>query len=61
MSEKRASGLGRGLAALLDEAARPAAARDATDETAQPRGVREVELARIRPNPAQPRLSYDEE
>ena len=60
MSEKRASGLGRGLAALLDEAARPAA-QDAAEETAKPRGVREVELARIRPNPAQPRVQFDEE
>jgi ParB family chromosome partitioning protein len=61
MTEKRASGLGRGLAALLDEAARPAAAPDGAEETGKTRGVRDVELARIRPNPAQPRVHFDEE
>ncbi len=63
MSEKKASGLGRGLAALLDEAIRPSSA----DAQAQPnkdeqaKGVREIEIARIRPNPAQPRIQFDEE
>jgi ParB family chromosome partitioning protein len=56
MSE-RAKGLGMGLQALLGEAARPAA-----DAQAQSRGgVREVEVARIRPNPDQPRTQFGEE
>ena len=49
-------GLGRGLSALLGEAPRPA------EEVAARRdGVREVEVARIRPNPAQPRQQFDED
>jgi len=64
MSDKKpASGLGRGLAALLDEAVRPAgaqAAAEAESATAG-QGVREIETARIRPNPAQPRVHFDEE
>ena len=61
MSDKKhASGLGRGLAALLDEAVRPVS--DAQEPGADAtRGVREVEIARIRPNPAQPRVHFDEE
>jgi ParB family chromosome partitioning protein len=63
MSEKKASGLGRGLAALLDEAVRAVPpqgeAEPQSDESA--RGVREVEVARIRPNPAQPRMRFDEQ
>ncbi len=62
MSEKRSSGLGRGLAALLDEAARPAAAEgEAPGEGGGDRGVREIEIGRIRPNPGQPRTHFDEE
>jgi ParB family chromosome partitioning protein len=62
MSDKKSSGLGRGLAALLDEAARPASKAPAEGEGgAQSGGVREVEIARIRPNPAQPRVHFDEE
>ncbi len=55
MSEPK-KGLGRGLSALLGEAPRP-----------QPEGqgrrdsVRDVDIARIRPNPAQPRQHFDEE
>jgi len=53
MSEKPAKGLGMGLQALLGEA-KPA--------EAQPRsGVRELEIARIRPNPDQPRTHFDED
>jgi len=64
MSDKKpASGLGRGLAALLDEAVRQAPAQG--EATGQPEqgsgGVREVEIGRIRPNPAQPRMQFDEE
>jgi len=60
MSEKRVSGLGRGLAALIDEAVKPAAPGSETQEQAQ-RGVREIEIGRIRPNPAQPRIQFDDE
>jgi ParB family chromosome partitioning protein len=62
MSDKKSSGLGRGLAALLDEAARPGAARTGTESAgeASSGGVREIEVGRIRPNPAQPRLHFDE-
>ncbi len=61
MSDKKASGLGRGLAALLDEAAKPAnAAGDPSNED-RARGIREVEIGRIRPNPSQPRMDFDEE
>lgn len=61
MSDKRpASGLGRGLAALLDEAVHRKAPEEAA--AAPPAsGVREVEIARIRPNPSQPRTHFDEE
>jgi ParB family chromosome partitioning protein len=62
MSDKKSSGLGRGLAALLDEAARPAAAKVQTDSGSESAaGVREIEIGRIRPNPAQPRVHFDEE
>ncbi|HEX6741015.1 MAG TPA: ParB/RepB/Spo0J family partition protein [Sphingomicrobium sp.] len=47
-------GLGMGLSALLGEAARPDAAPAGG-------GVREIEVARIRPNPNQPRVHFDEE
>lgn len=61
MSEKRpGSGLGRGLAALLDEAVRPKTPQEA--EAATPTGgVREIEVGRIRPNPSQPRMHFDDE
>jgi len=48
--------LGRGLSALIGEAPSPARA-DAPAGT----GVRAIEIARIRPNPAQPRQIFDEE
>jgi ParB family transcriptional regulator, chromosome partitioning protein len=53
-----------GLQALLGEAAHPApvpAAGSAGDVPASRGGVREIELARIRPNPGQPRVQFDEE
>ncbi|MGN6848392.1 MAG: ParB/RepB/Spo0J family partition protein [Sphingomicrobium sp.] len=62
-ADRQTKGLGMGLQALLGEASRPGAARavDAAQEEAAPRGgVREIELARIRPNPAQPRVQFDE-
>ena len=63
MSDKKSSGLGRGLAALLDEAVRTGGAKpDEGAEQASPaRGVREIEIGRIRPNPAQPRMHFDDE
>ena len=61
MSDKKpSSGLGRGLAALLDEAVRPAEPGPAAAE-GDAGGVRGVEVARIRPNPSQPRVHFDEE
>ena len=57
MSERPAKGLGMGLSALLGEA-RPAAA---TDDPLARGGVREIEIARIRPNPNQPRTQFTEE
>ena len=51
---KKATGLGRGLSALIGEA--PPAARPDTAG-----GVRNIEIARIRPNPAQPRQHFDDQ
>jgi ParB family chromosome partitioning protein len=56
MSERPGKGLGMGLQALLGEA-RPAA----SDGPAPPGSVREIEIARIKPNPNQPRTHFDEE
>ena len=52
-ADRPAKGLGMGLSALLGEA-RPADAPPAE-------GVREIEVARIRPNPNQPRVHFDED
>lgn len=54
---KKATGLGRGLSALIDEAVRPPKA----DGTPSEAGVRTIEIARIRPNPLQPRKNFDDE
>jgi ParB family chromosome partitioning protein len=59
--ERPGKGLGMGLQALLGEAARPAPAPGSGDAPPSRGGVREVELARIRPNPNQPRVQFDEE
>lgn len=56
MSEKAAKGLGKGLSALLGDAPRPTQAAPAASTGD---GVREVEVARIKPNPAQPRVHFD--
>jgi ParB family chromosome partitioning protein len=56
-AQKPASGLGRGLQALLGDAAQPMADAPA----ARPDGVREIEIGRIRPNAAQPRMQFDEQ
>jgi ParB family chromosome partitioning protein len=58
-SERPAKGLGMGLQALLGEAAQPAPA--AGEALASRGGVREIEVARIKPNPSQPRLQFDED
>ena len=55
---KKATGLGRGLSALLDEAVRTP--RTVTEPGEPQHGVREIELALIRPNPHQPRKAFDE-
>ena len=61
-ADRPAKGLGMGLQALLGEAARPAPAPGANAvEAATGRGgVREIEIAKIRPNPNQPRVQFDE-
>jgi ParB family chromosome partitioning protein len=51
---KKATGLGRGLSALIGEAPPPVSTASA------PGGVRSIDVARIRPNPAQPRQTFDE-
>lgn len=57
-ADRPAKGLGMGLQALLGEAARPS---PAGAELSQSRGgVREIDIARIRPNPEQPRVQFDE-
>jgi ParB family chromosome partitioning protein len=48
-----------GLQALLGEASRPV--QQPGEEGASRGGVREVEVARIRPNPEQPRVHFDED
>jgi ParB family transcriptional regulator, chromosome partitioning protein len=58
-ANKPNSGLGRGLQALLGEAAVPGAGQDAP--TPRPGSVREIEVGRIRPNPEQPRVQFREE
>src|SRR4051794_40746687 len=60
--ERPAKGLGMGLQALLGDAARPTtASAAATPEPGSRGGVREIDIARIRPNPNQPRVQFDEE
>ena len=55
--ERQPKGLGMGLSALLGEAVRPAPSVGEPDIG----GVREIEIARIRPNPSQPRVHFDDE
>jgi ParB family transcriptional regulator, chromosome partitioning protein len=55
-TERTAKGLGRGLSALLGEVPAQSPSADAPARE----GVREVEIARIRPNPQQPRTLFDE-
>ncbi|HLT77172.1 MAG TPA: ParB/RepB/Spo0J family partition protein [Ferrovibrio sp.] len=51
-----AKGLGRGLAALMGDSAPAKAAADA-----EPRGVREIPIEQLRPNPHQPRKLFRKE
>jgi ParB family chromosome partitioning protein len=55
--ERSSKGLGMGLQALLGEAA---VQSSSADQPVAPGGVREIELARIKPNPHQPRVQFDE-
>lgn len=50
------SGLGRGLSALLGEQPH----KGEVEGQAEARGVREIEIGRIHPNPSQPRVHFDE-
>jgi len=59
-ADRPGKGLGMGLEALLGDAGRPPApsgveARDGRG------GVREIDIARIHPNPDQPRMQFDED
>jgi ParB family chromosome partitioning protein len=56
-SERPSRGLGMGLSALLGDAPRPQTGEAAAEGRG---GVREIEIARIRPNPNQPRIQFDE-
>ncbi|HEU4697482.1 MAG TPA: ParB/RepB/Spo0J family partition protein [Sphingomicrobium sp.] len=56
-ADRPGKGLGMGLSALLGDAQRPQG-NDAGIENRG--GVREIEVARIRPNPNQPRMHFDE-
>ena len=57
MSSKPASGLGRGLQALLGETAAPTSSESGAS---RPDGVQEIEIGRIKPSPIQPRVQFDE-
>ncbi len=59
-ADRPPKGLGMGLQALLGEAARPAVSASAEESHTSRGGVREIEIARIRPNPNQPRVQFDE-
>lgn len=54
--DRPSKGLGMGLQALLGDAA---ARRSEAAVGAGPSGVREIEIARITPNPDQPRVDFD--
>jgi len=56
-ADRPAKGLGMGLQALLGEAASPRPETPAESRG----GVREIDVARIRPNPHQPRQQFSEE
>lgn len=54
---KKATGLGRGLSALIDDSARIKTEAPATSSG----GIRTIDIGRIRPNPDQPRQIFNEE
>jgi ParB family chromosome partitioning protein len=54
---KKMTGLGRGLSALIDDSAQI----KTEAPTSSGGGVRTIDVARIRPNPAQPRQVFDEQ
>jgi len=56
-AERPGKGLGMGLEALIGEASRPSS----TEAERSRGGVREIEVARIAPNPTQPRVQFDED
>jgi ParB family chromosome partitioning protein len=57
--DRPSRGLGKGLSALIGDSRH---ATPTADETGPPRGgVREIEIGRIRPNPNQPRIQFDEQ
>jgi ParB family chromosome partitioning protein len=58
-ADRPVKGLGMGLQALLGEAARPPAAEPQPGESRG--GVREIEISRIKANPNQPRVEFNEE
>jgi ParB family chromosome partitioning protein len=60
-ADRPAKGLGMGLQALLGEAARPAPAPGADAPALGGGGIREIDIARIKPNPNQPRVQFDED
>jgi len=57
-SDRPSRGLGMGLSALLGDAPRPPSG-EAVQESRG--GVREIDIARIRPNPNQPRIHFSEQ
>ena len=59
-TNKPASGLGRGLQALLGEQTGPSAAAG-EPSSGRTGGVREIDIGRIKPNPNQPRVQFSEE
>ena len=58
-ADRPAKGLGMGLQALLGEAARAPSVEGLEAESRG--GVREIEVSRIRRNPNQPRMQFDEQ
>ena len=58
-ADRPAKGLGMGLQALLGESA--SRMKEPLDLSAGDGGVREIEVARIRPNPEQPRSQFGDE
>ena len=60
-ADRPAKGLGMGLQALLGEAGAPRRPIESEGQPAGRGGVREIDLAKIKPSPTQPRVHFDEE